>query len=49
MRSCGANRRGFEDQSAIKRKFRLKWDTTKLVSHFWESKNVKKKRGQEKK
>ena len=50
MGSCGANRREFEDQSVIKKKFRLKWDKTKLVSHYWESKNVKKKkRGEERK
>ena len=48
MGSCGANIREFEDQSAIKRKFRLKWDKTKLVSHFGRTKNVKKKRGEEK-
>ena len=35
MGSCGANRREFEDQSAIKGKFEIKWDKTKLVSHFF--------------
>ena len=34
MGSCGANRREFEDQSAIKGKFEIKWDKTKLVSHL---------------
>ena len=32
--SCSANRREFEDQSAIKGKLTIKWDKTKLVSHF---------------
>ena len=49
MGSCGANRREFEDQSAIKRKFRLKWDKTKLVSHFWGAKNVERKEEKKKK
>ena len=34
MGSCGANRREFEDQSAIKGKLEIKWDKTKLVSHL---------------
>ena len=50
MGSCGANKREFEDQSAIKGKLRPNWDKTKLVSHFGRvKKNVKKKRGEEKK
>ena len=32
--SCGANRREFEDQSVIEGKIKIKWDKTKLVSHF---------------
>ena len=34
MGSCGANRREIENQSSINRKFRLRWDKTKLVSHL---------------
>ena len=44
MGSCGANKREFEDQSAIKGKLRPNWDKTKLVSHFG---RVKKKREEE--
>ena len=49
MGSCDANRRKLEGQNAIKRKFRLKWDKTKLVSHFWGAKNVEKKEEKKKK
>ena len=52
MGSCGANRREIEDQSAIKRKFRLKWDKTKLVSHlgiFGGPREERRKEGKKKK
>ena len=52
MGSYGANRRKFEDQSAIKRKFRLKWDKTKLVTHFghfWEGQKRRERKEEEKK
>ena len=38
-----------KNQSVIKGEFDQKGDKTKLVSYFWESKNVRKKRGEEKK
>ena len=48
-KSCGANRREFEDQSVIKGKIKIKWDKTKLVSHLGDWEDFYVKRGEEKK